>query len=215
MPKLAGRVARASPEPAIEHRAGADACADEHRQQRRRAAVQPEPILAPRRRANVVLDHDGNTERLGQRRDERDVAPAEIRGLDDDAALRLDLPRAGDADRGEVMQVGCERGDGSANSIDDRGGAAVGLGQGLGLRGEPAVDRDSSRADAGPSKVDADEGSYAFFSSSFRAGVVSSLLASFTPFLNSFTLEPSERASSGRRLAPKSTSTITRMMSSS
>src|SRR5437016_12350687 len=41
---------------------------------------------------------------------------------------------------------------------------------------------------------------YVLFSSGFlAAAVVSSVFASLTPFLNSLTLEPSERASSGSR----------------
>src|SRR5438128_3724694 len=55
----------------------------------------------------------------------------------------------------------------------------------------------------------------AFFSSSFLAAVASSFVASLTPFLNSLTLDPSDRARSGNRLAPKRISTITRMISSS
>src|SRR5437016_5871014 len=56
----------------------------------------------------------------------------------------------------------------------------------------------------------------AFFSSSFFAAAVeSSFVASVTPFLNSLTLDPSDRASSGSRLAPKRINTITRMINSS
>jgi hypothetical protein len=172
-------------------------------------------ILAPRGGAHVVLHDDRTIECFGQRGGERNVAPTEVGGLDDRAGVRVDLAGAGDADRGEIGAFGGETSDGRAQRLDDGRGAAVGLGEGFGLRGESSVDRDGSGPDAGASEVDADEGRYAFFSSSLRAGLVSSLLASFTPFLNSFTLEPSERASSGSRLAPKSTSTITRMISSS
>src|SRR5262249_17956135 len=57
---------------------------------------------------------------------------------------------------------------------------------------------------------------YAFFSSSFFAAiVVSSLVTSLMPFLNSLTLLPSERARSGRRWAPNRISTMTRISSSS
>src|SRR5437879_3077990 len=213
--QLARRVARAAPELAVEHRARAHARAHEDRQQRAGPAVHAEAILAPGRGPDVVLDGDGDAEGGGERRGERDVAPAEVGRLDDGAGLRVDLAGAGDADRGEVVQAVGEGGDGAADGLEHCGGAALGLGQGFGLRGEPSVDRDGSRTNAGASEVDADDGGYAFFSSSFRAGVVSSLFASFTPFLNSFTLEPSERASSGRRFAPNRISTITRMMSRS
>src|SRR2546425_1129631 len=191
--QLARRVARAAPELAVEHRARAHARAHEDRQQRAGPAVHAEAILAPGRGPDVVLDGDGDAEGGGERRGERDVAPAEVGRLDDGAGLRVDLAGAGDADRGEVVQAVGEGGDGAADGLEHCGGAALGLGQGFGLRGEPSVDRDGSRTNAGASEVDADDGGYAFFSSSFRAGVVSSLFASFTPFLNSFTLEPSDQ----------------------
>jgi hypothetical protein len=172
-------------------------------------------ILAPGGGADVVFDDDRNPEGVGEGVREPDVTPAEVGGLDDGAGFWVDLAGAGDADRGEVGQAARKRRNGAADGLEDCGGTALRLGERVGLRSEPPVDRDGSRANTGASQVDANDGSYAFFSSSFRAGVVSSLFASFMPFLNSFMLEPSERASSGSRLAPKRISTITRMMSSS
>src|SRR5437879_13314037 len=79
--------------------------------------------------------------------------------------------------------------------------------------GQPGDDRQEGEG----SRVEKIEArAYVLFSSGFFASAdVSSVLASLTPFLNSLTLEPSERASSGSRLAPNRISTMTRMMRSS
>src|SRR4029453_17696378 len=98
-----------------------------------------------------------------------------------------------------------------------RGVAGGGVGGRLGVGENGAVGGDNTRTEAGAAEVDSEERSYAFFSSSFRTAgdVVSPFCPSVTPFLNSLTLEPRERASSGSRLAPNSTSTMTRMISNS
>src|SRR5690349_6242173 len=198
--EFARGVAGAAPERAVEHRARAHAGAHEDGEQRAHLTVRAEAKLAPRRRVDVVLDAHGDAERGGQGGRERNPAPAEIRGVHDGAGGGVDLAGARDADGREVVHSLGEAGDGAADGFQDGGRAALRLGEGFGLRGEPPVDRDGPRADAGASEVDADDGGYAFFSSSLRAGVVvSSAFASLTPFLNSFTLEPRERASSGRR----------------
>ena len=92
---------------------------------------------------------------VGEGSPERSVAPAEVRGLDDGTAVRVDLAGAGDANRCEVAQASGERGDGGTNRLQDCGGTALRLREGFGLRGEPPVDRDGSRTNAGASEVDA------------------------------------------------------------
>jgi hypothetical protein len=112
--------------------------------------------------------------------------------------------------RGE--EVADDRGDVAQN----RGGAAAGFGGMLDAGEQLPVGRDGARPETGAADVDADQEGYAFLSSSFLDAVdVSSALASDTPFLNSLTLEPRDRASSGSRLAPKRISTMRRMISNS
>src|SRR5205085_1095287 len=96
---------------------------------------------------------------------------------------------------------------------ENGGGTATRVGASLGLRQHATVGINSTDADARAADVDSDERSYAFFSSSFRG--VSSAFASLMPFLNSFTLDPSDLASSGKRFAPNKIKTITRMTRSS
>jgi len=127
----------------------------------------------------------------------------------------MDLAGRRDADAGHGDARGGQHAtDQDGKLIEDSFGALSGFGGGFGLSGEVAVDPEEANADVGAAEVDTDSGSYAFFSSSFLAAEASSL-TSATPFLNSFTLLPRERASSGSRLAPKSTRTIRRIRSSS
>jgi len=128
----------------------------------------------------------------------------------------VDLTGGCDADAGHsVARGGQDASDQDGEVFQDAFRALPGFGGSFGLEGEGTVDPEEADAGVGATEVDADSGSYAFFSSSFLAVEDVSSFASATPFLNSFTLDPRERASSGSRLAPKSTSTIKRIRSSS
>jgi hypothetical protein len=128
----------------------------------------------------------------------------------------MDLARAGHADVARGRVGGQEVADDRDDVVQDRGGAAADFGGTLDAGEQVPVGRDGARPQTGAADVDADQKGYAFFSSSFLDVVdTSSALASATPFLNSLTLEPRDRASSGSRLAPKRMSTIRRMINSS
>jgi hypothetical protein len=136
--------------------------------------------------------------------------------VDDGAGDGIDLAGAGHADGKQRGRGGCELPDQLLERRDDGVGAAAGVRRPFDVREEVAVDADGTDPDVRTADVDPDDVSYAFFSSSFfAAAVVGSSLTSFTPFLNSLTLDPSERASSGRRFAPNRISTMTSIISSS
>src|SRR5262249_52408347 len=138
------------------------------------------------------------------------IVPPQVRRIHR-SGLRMDLTGAGDTQRTHAMTVVSELSDRFAEGLDHRRRAAAGGGVGLGSGEDATVVPNGTHADSGAAEVDADGGGYAFFSSSFlAAAVVSSFCASFTPFLNSLTLDPSDRASSGSRFAPKRISTMTR-----
>jgi hypothetical protein len=218
MPDLARGVPRSVPQMTVEHRAGPDTRADEHREQALRAGSVPEAELAPCGAAHVVLDPDRDVERRRDLLPEGKVSPAEVRGGHDGLGLRVDLSCDGNADAGDTGSLVGELANGVLQGLEDGGGTATRLGPRFRLDEDATVVLDEPAADASATEVDPDGGmrDYAFFSSSFFAALVeSSRWASLMPFLNSFTLEPSDRASSGSRLAPKSTSTITRISRSS
>jgi hypothetical protein len=128
----------------------------------------------------------------------------------------MDLARAGHADTGRRRVSSEEIPDDRGDVTQDGGGAAARFGGTLGPADQVPVRGDGAAPEPGAADVDADQEGYAFFSSSFLdAADTSSALVSVTPFLNSLTLDPSDRASSGSRLAPKRISTMRRMMSNS
>ena len=132
----------------------------------------------------------------------------------------MDLPRGGDADAGDAGALGGvqQLGDDALEVGEDAGGALPGLGLRLDAGHELARFGKKPAAQLAAAEIDPygvavsghrvrrrerlpGGGDQDFFSSSFFAAGLSSLFSSATPFLNSFTLEPSEREASGRRWA--------------
>ena len=108
-----------------------------------------EAELASRRRARVILDGDGHAELRGQRRGQGLVAPAE--------GGRGNAGAGCHADRRERVEGLGQARDQLLERIEDRGGAASGVGGNFDLREQPAVDGDRACSDAGALDVDADD----------------------------------------------------------
>src|SRR5436190_7562025 len=217
VPELARCVPGAAPQDAVEHSARADAGADEHDDRAPRSRRGAESKLPPGRGADVVVDPDRQPDRVRHRGAQRDVLPAEVRGEYDGLGLGMDLAGAGDANGLGTPAPGGQLGHETRDRGKDLSGAALGFGKGLDVGEDATIGANQARPNARAPEVDADRwrDDYAFFSSSFFAAAVeSSFVASVTPFLNSFTLEPSERASSVSRFAPNRISTMTMISSS-
>jgi hypothetical protein len=157
VPDLAGGIARAGPQAAVDHRPGAEAGPDEDRDEAVTRAASARVELAPRRRPHVVLEHDRRAQRVPKRVGERHVGPAEVGRLDHDAGFGVDLAGARDAERAQAAARRGQLGDGVPERLENRGGTATRVAEDFGAGEEAAIVPDHAGANPGAAEVDADD----------------------------------------------------------
>jgi hypothetical protein len=160
VPELAGDAARALVQPPAQDEPGPDARADEDEHHVGQPLRGAEALLAPRRDRQVVRDPNRHADRRAEQLAEGDVAPAEVRRVEDDAGRAEAL--AGDAhpERRDARWIDRRRrrrlAQRVAHHLDDALGSAVA--QGLLVRGDDlaGVGVDHRGARVRPPEIDAE-----------------------------------------------------------
>ena len=158
MTELARGIARALEEQAVHHRARADSRADEDGDEALGSPPHPESVLAPGRRAHVVLHVGGQAERGFDLVTKGDIVPLEIGREDDSLGHGMNLPGGGDPDAGHPRGVGRveQPADDALEIGEDTGRALPGLGLHFEAAEKLALPAEETAAQLAPAEVDAD-----------------------------------------------------------